>query len=306
MQKRERSLSFQSLDELGHRSPLNGVLCPRGVFLTAGCLILPAANTSAPGGGWDGDPTTARQACKSYRRNPKGVAGDLLVSGNKKFSFGGYADYSDQNIAVRQLAPNKWQIVDRHYQDEEGGNRPGYKNDTYEATLDGDSLTIKQGKYTSHFRRCAAAQPTPPSQTSNSQAQPQSQSLSIGFSGEGRVDPRSEACVAAAKELGRGQEKLNEDSQAICFARNRHAAAYERFQSAYKQFITVVRNDNKLRSDAAVDQLKTFIKSCVAHKLQITTGGHNINIDIIPNNIAADCLDVGTNLIKAETADLMK
>jgi hypothetical protein len=113
-------------------------------------------------GGWDTDPAVARQACESYRRNPKAVAGDLLVfQGSKKFSYGGYVDYSDQNVSVRLLAPNKWQIVDRHYHDGEGGGRAGHKNVAYEVALDGNSLTVREGKYTSRFSRCQGEQRSP-------------------------------------------------------------------------------------------------------------------------------------------------
>ena len=38
------------------------------------------------------------------------------------------------------------------------------------------------------------------------------------------------------------------------------------------------------------------------YKLGLNPGGHNIAIDIIPNEIAADCLTVGTKLLTDETA----
>jgi len=37
------------------------------------------------------------------------------------------------------------------------------------------------------------------------------------------------------------------------------------------------------------------------HKFGLTTGGHNIMIDIIENDIAAQCLTLGSNLLKDET-----
>jgi hypothetical protein len=131
-------------------------------------------------GGWDTDPAAALQACESYRQNPKAVAGELLVfQENKKLSYGGYVDYTDRNVSVRALTTNKWQIVDRHYHDGEGGGKPGYRNETYEATLEGDGLTVKQGKYTSRFRRCAIVQSKPPQQASNPQAKSRPQSFNI-------------------------------------------------------------------------------------------------------------------------------
>jgi len=111
----------------------------------------------------DDNPAVATRACNSYTKDPKAVAGDVLVfRSSEKLSFGGYADYVDKNISVRQIGLDKWQIADRHYQDEEGGNRAGYRTVRYTISLTGDILTIKEGKYTSRFSKCgnsAAAQP---------------------------------------------------------------------------------------------------------------------------------------------------
>jgi hypothetical protein len=38
------------------------------------------------------------------------------------------------------------------------------------------------------------------------------------------------------------------------------------------------------------------------HTFGLTTGGHNIMIDVIENDIAAQCLTLGANLLKDETA----
>ncbi len=45
-----------------------------------------------------------------------------------------------------------------------------------------------------------------------------------------------------------------------------------------------------------------MVKECIDHKSGITTGGHNIGIDIIPNHIAASCLDWGRRMLEDETA----
>ncbi len=39
----------------------------------------------------------------------------------------------------------------------------------------------------------------------------------------------------------------------------------------------------------------------MSHMFGLTTGGHNIMIDIIENDTAAQCLTLGSNLLKAET-----
>src|SRR5688500_8376370 len=55
----------------------------------------------------DDNPAVASQACASFRKNPKHVLGDVLVfKANRKFSYGGYADYVDTNVSVKRLAPN--------------------------------------------------------------------------------------------------------------------------------------------------------------------------------------------------------
>jgi hypothetical protein len=47
-----------------------------------------------------------------------------------------------------------------------------------------------------------------------------------------------------------------------------------------------------------------MIKACIDHKWGLTTGGHNIRLDMIPNEIDADCLEIGRGLIVKETAVL--
>jgi hypothetical protein len=56
----------------------------------------------------------------------------------------------------------------------------------------------------------------------------------------------------------------------------------------------------------AVSNLKTLIKACMDHKFGITTGGHNIMIDVIENDVSAGCLTLGSNLIKDETTRFTK
>ena len=44
-----------------------------------------------------------------------------------------------------------------------------------------------------------------------------------------------------------------------------------------------------------------MVKDCVDHKTNLTTGGHNIMIDIIPNDIATACLKIGKTVLDDET-----
>ena len=47
---------------------------------------------------------------------------------------------------------------------------------------------------------------------------------------------------------------------------------------------------------------EAMVKACIDHKANVTTGGHEIRIDVIPNDIAARYLDMGR---KMETAWLI-
>lgn len=97
---------------------------------------------------------------------------------------------------------------------------------------------------------------------------------------------------------------LNKGIAKACAARNRHLAAYERLQSDYRLFAAAVTTDRRLNLTASANHLKAFIKSCMDQKFAITTGGHNILVDIIPNEIAAECLNLGAELLERDTATL--
>jgi hypothetical protein len=107
------------------------------------------------------NPAVAKESCDSYQKNPKDTTGYLLVfKGRKKSSYGGYIDFDDTNVSVQQLGPNRWKIIDRHFDDGEGGIRAGYKNVDYEATVNGDLLTIEGGNYPGKYGRCAVGPQT--------------------------------------------------------------------------------------------------------------------------------------------------
>jgi hypothetical protein len=65
--------------------------------------------------------------------------------------------------------------------------------------------------------------------------------------------------------------------------------------------VNAFSDDRRLNLPAAVSNLKTLVQACMDHKFSLTTGGHNIWIDIIENTIVAECLTLGSNLIKDET-----
>lgn len=122
--------------------------------------------------------------------------------------------------------------------------------------------------------------------------------LTVGYEGEGKVDNSFEACMAVASGMG------IEAAHKVCDARNRHIVAYQRFQTAYARLGKILSADRRINLVAAMDQLKQLIRSCISHKLYITTGGHNIMMDIIPNEAAANCVSLGADLLTSEADNI--
>ena len=73
----------------------------------------------------------------------------------------------------------------------------------------------------------------------------------------------------------------------VCGARKRHVEAYAAIQKSYKALAKQIGDDNRLDTAAAVASFEAMVKACIDHKSNVTTGGHNIMIDVIPNDIAA-------------------
>jgi hypothetical protein len=131
--------------------------------------------------------------------------------------------------------------------------------------------------------------------------------LIIGYDNEGKVDASPQACLAQVKEVTEWDTAATErGTKQVCAARRRHLDAYAALQSNYKAFVEAFSKDRRLNLPEAVSNLKTLIKACMDHKFGITTGGHNIMIDVIDNDIRAGCLTLGSNLIKDETARFTK
>lgn len=127
--------------------------------------------------------------------------------------------------------------------------------------------------------------------------------LTIGYEGEGEVDASPAACLATVKELVEwtaAEEK--EAANTVCAARQRHVDAYAALQKSYNHFAKVFGEDTRLSTGAAVEHFQQMVKACIEHKSNITTGGHNIGTDIIPNDIATNCLDWGRRMMDEETA----
>ena len=126
--------------------------------------------------------------------------------------------------------------------------------------------------------------------------------LVIGYDNEGKIDASPQACLAHVKEITEWDKAQTEKgAKDVCAARKRHVEAYAALQGNYRNFVKAFSVDRRLNLGQAVSNLKILVK-CMDHKFGLTTGGHNIMIDIIENDIAAQCLTLGSNLIKDETA----
>ncbi len=127
--------------------------------------------------------------------------------------------------------------------------------------------------------------------------------ITIGYDNEGKIDASPQACFAHVKDMTQWDKAQTEKgAKDVCAMRKRHVEAFAALQASYKNFVKAYSVDRRLDLPAAVSNLKTLIKACMDHKFGLTTGGHNIMIDIIENDIAAQCLVLGSNLIKDETA----
>jgi hypothetical protein len=77
-------------------------------------------------------------------------------------------------------------------------------------------------------------------------------------------------------------------------------------QASYRAFIRALTFDRRLDWDEGAKTVPELVKTCMTHKSSLTTGGHNIRIDIISNEIAASCLTLISNLLRDETRQLTR
>ena len=73
--------------------------------------------------------------------------------------------------------------------------------------------------------------------------------------------------------------------------------AYRDLQKKYQRFLKTAAEDKRLNSAAAIENIRTMFKACVDYKWNMTTGGHNIAIDITSNEIVDTCLRLTSRLL---------
>jgi hypothetical protein len=121
----------------------------------------------------------------------------------------------------------------------------------------------------------------------------------------GKIDASPESCLALVKGITQWNEADTlRGALEVCVARKKHLDAYAALQASYKTFIQEVMKDDRYNWAEAASTVPTLVRACIRHKQSITTGGHNIRIDIIENEIAAACLMLAVDLLRDETRDL--
>ena len=129
--------------------------------------------------------------------------------------------------------------------------------------------------------------------------------LTIGYENEGKIDASYKGCLAFVKETTSwSKTQTEEGAKLVCAARKRHVDAYETLQRNYGILMKDLAKDVRLYPADAASNLKILVKACIDHKLSLTTGGHNIMIDVIENDIDGKCLALASNLLRDEIDEL--
>lgn len=129
--------------------------------------------------------------------------------------------------------------------------------------------------------------------------------LTIGYENEGKIDASDKACLAFVKETVQwSKAEIKEGAERVCAARKRHLRAYEALQRNYRTLMTDLAKDVRLDPEGAASNLKILMKACIEHKQSLTTGGHNIMIDVIENDIDGKCLAYAADLLRDEIDEL--
>lgn len=131
------------------------------------------------------------------------------------------------------------------------------------------------------------------------------QTLVVGYDEEGKIDASVRACRAFVVDTVEWDAAATEQAvRDVCAYRQKHVEAYGAFQAAYAGLRDVLQEQVRFEGMAAARHLAGVVKSCIDLKWSLSTGGHNIGLDMVPNAIAAECLVLGRELAERETADL--
>src|SRR5674476_206456 len=120
----------------------------------------------------------------------------------------------------------------------------------------------------------------------------------LGYESEGKVDASIKGCAAYVHaEVEWNKADTARGIRRVCAARQRHMRAYRDLQKKYQRFLKTAAEDKRLNPAAAIENIRTMFKACVDYKWNMTTGGHNIAIDITSNEIVDTCLRLTSRLL---------
>jgi len=126
--------------------------------------------------------------------------------------------------------------------------------------------------------------------------------LVIGYDEEGKIDASAEACRVFVTEVVEWEKaEMEQAVRDVCAVRQKHLDAYAAFQAAYGKFRSTMQEQTRFDGGKAATSLAGLVKSCIEMKWALSTGGHNIGIDMVPNTIDAECLDKGRAILVEET-----
>jgi hypothetical protein len=158
-------------------------------------------------------------------------------------------------------------------------------------------LIRRIGNNSQVLEKCEATQS---SAASTNQSKP-AKHLVIGYDTEAKINSSVSSCIEAVRNVTKWADDLvAKGADAVCESRKRHIDAYQSLQSAYQSLMTSVADDRRLSIDAAMAPFRTFIQGCIDHKRKLTNGGHNIQIEIMQNDIIASCLVIGSTMLVEE------
>lgn len=129
--------------------------------------------------------------------------------------------------------------------------------------------------------------------------------LVIGYEEEGKVDPSAASCREFVNETIEWEKaEMEQAIKDVCAHRREHVDAYEALQTAYSAFRAVLQEQIRFDGPEAARSIAAIVKNCIDFKWALSTGGHNIGMDMMPNVIAASCLEMGRELLEDQTSAL--
>ena len=136
---------------------------------------------------------------------------------------------------------------------------------------------------------------------------PPPEHLVIGYPSEGEIDASPQKCIddVTAETTGWAKEDIEVAARKQCDARSRHIASYKALQSNYHILMELLAlRSGHTQADVAAASLKALVNDCINHKQGVSTGGHNIMVNVIENDIISKCLDLGANVMREEIREI--